>query len=125
MGSKKTSQKQKEFSQSSFPHPVKLKPGVKLIPHTPGESLRKTDEVLQALFECLVTADFEAFKEIVIGHLEARNISKELEKNNISRRSFYNAMSENGNPTWDLITKLFKMISKENRPRRVHKRKAS
>ncbi len=123
MASKKISPKRKGYSAGSLPQPVKLKPGVKLIPHDPGKNLRNTDRVLESLFECLVTDDFEAFKEIVVGHLEAKNISSELQHFGISRRSFYNAMSDNGNPTWDLITKIFKMISAQRSQQKTPTRK--
>lgn len=114
MGKVKTSRKPRQSSKNSFPHPVKLKPGVKTYPHDPAASLRKTDEVLQALAECVVTADFSAFKEIIFGYFEARNVSQELAKAKIPRRTFYNAMKANSNPSWDVMTKLIKIISKNS-----------
>lgn len=125
MAKTKTSQKRSHSSKSTRPKSVRLKVSAPTVAYDPTASLQRTDEVLQALAECIVTADFEAFKEIIVGYFEARNISEELEKAKIPRRTFYNAMSPSGNPSLSLIAKLMRIIAGKSERKATSRKRAS
>ncbi len=101
----KTSKKQKNFSLNSMPV-VKLKKGIKATSHDPDKRLSSVDFITKALVQCLWEGDMDAFKEIVKAHYEAINTTRALKKIGLSKRTFYEAVSPNGNPRLDTVTRI-------------------
>jgi probable addiction module antidote protein len=81
---------------------------MKLKRHEPGKVMRDASFVRAALNEALAEGDMEAFKEILRGHYEALNITQALEKANVSRRTYYEAVSPRGNPRLSTVMRLMK-----------------
>ena len=99
------SKKPGRFSGTEMPT-VKLKSGVKLSHHDPDKNLKNKDFVARALFQCLIDGDAKGFKAILQSHLEAVNITELAEKAGIGRRTIYEALSEEGNPSLNTLTKI-------------------
>lgn len=106
MGKAKTSQKRKAFSVNDM-KPVSLKPGVKTIPFSPTENLANAEFIQKALLD----GDSESFKEILKSHFEAVNTSKLLKSIHLSERTFYEAVSEKGNPSLKTIAKIMNGVA--------------
>lgn len=110
MAKAKTSKKQKPFSIDDL-EPVKLKKGVETKKHDPDKKLRDPEFIREALMQCMLDGDTEAFKDIVKAHYEATNTEKALKKVNLSKRTFYQAISEKGNPNLSTVMKMMKGLS--------------
>src|SRR3990167_3033011 len=65
----------------------------------------------KVLVESLMEGDAEAFKEVLRAFLEANNKSRVAKKMGVSRKTLYNLVSEEGNPTLNNITKLLKAVA--------------
>ncbi len=111
MVSKKTSKKQDLIFLKDLPI-TKLKPGIETRLHDPAKNLKDKEFIYKALLECLIAGDKEAFMEIIDSHYEALNKVKVLKELNLSRRTYYAAIKEGSNPSFDTIMKLLKGISK-------------
>lgn len=85
---------------------VVLKPGIKVYPHDPKKDLADPKLIRDALIECIFDGDMEAFKEILIGHYEAVNITRSLKKAGLSKRTFYSALAPEGNPSLSTVMKM-------------------
>lgn len=111
MGKAKTSQKRKAFLVDKM-KPMSLKPGVKTTPYSPTENLADAEFIQRALLECLLDGDSESFKEILKSHFEAVNTSKLLKSIHLSERTFYEAVSEKGNPSLKTIAKIMRGVAR-------------
>lgn len=85
---------------------------IKLQEHNPLSSFIGLDKdvLSKVLATSLLEGDAESFKEVLRAFLEANNKSKVAEKMGVSRKTLYNLISEEGNPTLNNITKLLKAI---------------
>lgn len=109
MGKTKTSKKPKAFSINDLAQ-VKLKSDVKTKPHNPSKNLSDINFIRNALMDAMFSGDERAFKEILKSHFEAVNIRSSTKKAELSERTFYQALSEHGNPSLKTIIKLTKAI---------------
>lgn len=105
MAKAKTSKKRKAFSIEKM-QPAKLKAGVKTKPHDPNKNLRDVNFIKRAIFEALWDGDIEAMKEIIKAHYEAVDLEETLERVHLKRRTFYEALSEKGNPRVETLSKI-------------------
>jgi probable addiction module antidote protein len=105
MGKAKTSRKQKQFTLDMLPI-KKLKQGAKTHAHDPGVNLRNPEFIAKALFQCMTEGDTDAFKEILRAHYEAVNTVAVLKRTGLSRRTFYSALSPEGNPSLSTVMKM-------------------
>src|SRR5262245_45307276 len=97
MARKKTSKKRK-FSIYDLPI-VKLKNPKDVRPHNARVRLRDKGRIAQALWECLVANEIDAFKEILRAHIEVTKKDDLAKKAGISRRTLFRMLSPSGNPT--------------------------
>ena len=107
MAKAKTSQKRKAFSPENMT-PTNVKASVKTMPHDPLDNLKDRSFITKALFDCMVEGDMEEFKDTVRAHYEAVNTAKALKEVGLKKRTFYDAISEDGNPSLETVFKLFK-----------------
>jgi probable addiction module antidote protein len=105
MAKTKTSAKPEAFSLVKAPI-RKLRKGIRTITHDPTRNLKDVHLINQALLQCLWEGDVEAFKEVLKAHYEAINTAAALKKIGLSKRTFYEALSEKGNPRLDTISKI-------------------
>ncbi|MGE3757051.1 MAG: DNA-binding protein [Pseudobdellovibrionaceae bacterium] len=105
MGKAKTSKKRKAFSIEDL-QPVKLKAGVKTSPHDPNKNLRDPEFIKAAIFEALWDGDIEAMKEIIKAHYEAVDLQETLDRVDLKKRTFYEALSKKGNPRVETLSKI-------------------
>jgi DNA-binding phage protein/putative component of toxin-antitoxin plasmid stabilization module len=105
MAKAKTSRKPKAFSIEQI-EPAKLKAGVKTKPHDPRSNLRDRKFIEESLLECIVDGDMDAFKEILKAHYEAVNTSAALKRAGLSKRTFYDALAPDGNPSLSTVMKM-------------------
>ncbi|PIU01230.1 MAG: hypothetical protein COT74_01620 [Bdellovibrionales bacterium CG10_big_fil_rev_8_21_14_0_10_45_34] len=85
---------------------VKLKNRKGIIGFNPDVRLQKREVVAQALWQCLVENDIEAFKEILRSHLEVTNKDELAQKAGIPRRTLFRMLSPEGNPTLENLGKI-------------------
>ena len=104
MAKKRTSKKQ-DFSFESMPS-LELKSNAKVKDHKASERLKDRRYVANALIQCLQDGDSDAFKEILRGFLNVVNKSNFAQKSEISERTLYRMVSEDGNPTLDNIARV-------------------
>lgn len=105
MGKAKTSRKQKAFSIEDM-EPVKLKAGVKTTPHDPNKKLADPNFIAKALVEAFLDSDMEAFKDIIKAHYEAVNTTQALKRAGLKKRTFYDALAPEGNPSLSTVMKM-------------------
>ncbi len=72
----------------------------------PDARLKNRELVAKALWECLVSNDVDAFKEILKSHLEVANKDDLAEKAGIPRRTLFRMLSPEGNPTLENLGKI-------------------
>lgn len=111
MGKTKTSRKQKPFSPKNM-EVVTLKAGVKTKPYDPQKQLADPTFMASALLESLLDGDMEEFKDTLRAHYEAINITKALRHAGLSKRTFYSALSEDGNPSLSTVMKIVAGLKK-------------
>lgn len=99
----KISPKRKSFSPEQMPIVGLKKAGVE---YSPTAKLRDKDFTAQAIGEALLDGDHEAVKEIIRNHFEAINAAKALKEANMSKRTFYEAVSEKGNPRLNTLAQI-------------------
>lgn len=107
MASKKTSTKRKKFSVSDMPEGGVT---VKTTPYDPKVNLRNPKLILEALMECLVDHDIKAFKQILKAHYRVVDMDKTLKKADLSKRTFFHALSDKGNPSIDTVSKMMSAL---------------
>lgn len=105
MAKAKTLKKRKSFSLDEMPI-VSVKGGQKAKAYSPTEKLRDREFVMLALAQALYEGDDKAFKEILKAHYEAVNTAATLRKANVSKRTFYEALSAKGNPSLKTVAKI-------------------
>ena len=105
MGKAKTSRKRKVFSIDDMPI-VSLKPGIRAESHDPKKNLSEQRFIVDALMDCLLDGDVEEFKETLKAHYEAVNITRALKRAGLSKRTFYNALAPDGNPSLETVMKM-------------------
>lgn len=106
MGKTGTSKKQKNFSIDDMPI-VKVRAGVKISPWKPSVKMDDFEFVTKALLECVRDGDDEAFMEIFIGYIRARNRSKLAKEAGVGRQTIYDLISQDSDPR---ISTLFKLL---------------
>lgn len=106
---KKRISKKRGFSFKDMPT-VKLKVPSGVAEFNPNDRLRKPEVVAQALWQCLVENDIEAFKEILRSHLEVTNKDELARKAGIPRRTLFRMLSPEGNPTLENLGKIIHQL---------------
>lgn len=99
MGKQKTSNKSKKFSKNQAGKEI-----------DPNAVLSNKKIVMRALFESLIDGDEEAFKEILLGHLEALDRQKLALVAGVSIPTLYRMTQPQANPTLRNLTKIFKAL---------------
>jgi probable addiction module antidote protein len=108
MPQKKTSKKL-EFSFKNMPL-VQLKNKSNISEFNPSVRLKNSEIVAQALWQCLVENDIDAFKEILRSHLEVLNKDDLAKKAGIPRRTLFRMLSPEGNPTLENLGKIIHQL---------------
>ncbi len=108
MPRKKISKKQ-GFSLNDMPT-VDLKNRKGILEFDPDVRLQKPHVIAQALWECLVENDIDAFKEILRSHLEVVNKDTLEKKAGIPRRTLFRMLSPEGNPTLENLGKIIHQL---------------
>ena len=103
MAKTKTSPKQKAFSLADMPI-VKLRERGEV--YSPTAKLRDVSFTMAALASALLDGDDQAIKEIIRNHFEAVNATKILKEAKISKRTFYDAVSADGNPSLHTLAQI-------------------
>ena len=85
---------------------VNLKNRKGITDFNPDARLKNRELVAKALWECLVSNDVDAFKEILKSHLEVTNKDDLAEKAGIPRRTLFRMLSPEGNPTLENLCKI-------------------
>ena len=104
-GQSKDIAKAKPFSLEDMPV-VKLRDGVKAEKYSPTAQLKDVDFTIKALSVALLDGDHQAIKEIIRNHFEVMNAAKVLKDAHISKRTFYEAVSEKGNPRLKTLVQI-------------------
>lgn len=102
---KKKISKKHEFSLNDI-QTVNLKNRKGVAEFNPDTRLKNRELVAKALWECLVSNDVDAFKEILKSHLEVANKDDLAEKAGIPRRTLFRMLSPEGNPTLENLGKI-------------------
>lgn len=102
---KKKISKKHEFSLNDM-KTVNLKNRKGVAEFNPDARLKNRELVAKALWECLVSNDVDAFKEILKSHLEVANKDDLAEKAGIPRRTLFRMLSPEGNPTLENLGKI-------------------
>jgi DNA-binding phage protein len=102
---KKKISKKHELSLNDM-QTVSLKNRKGITDFNPDARLKNRELVAKALWECLVSNDVDAFKEILKSHLEVANKDDLAEKAGIPRRTLFRMLSPEGNPTLENLGKI-------------------
>ncbi len=102
---KKKTSKKHEFSLNDM-QTVSLKNRKGITDFNPDARLKNRELVAKALWECLVSNDVDAFKEILKSHLEVTNKDDLAAKAGIPRRTLFRMLSPEGNPTLENLGKI-------------------
>lgn len=111
MAKTKTYAKPVAFSVEQMPI-VKLKDPKAAVTYSPTAILRDRKFTARALFDAFQDGDKKAFMKIIRNHFEALNTAQALKEAKLKPRTFYAAISEDGNPSLDTLMKLMKVIGK-------------
>lgn len=104
MFKKKISKKQ-DISFKDMPI-VKLKKGAIVNKVSAAQKMKNKKYISKALWDCFISSDINGFKEILRTHLELVNKEELAKEIGISKRTFSKMLSEEGNPTFENISKL-------------------
>jgi DNA-binding phage protein len=111
---KKKTLKKREFSLENIPH-IKLHDASKFCEEKPEEFFKDHTVVAEALLQCLIENDTEAFIEILDSYLRV-NRSQLAEHAGLPRSTISLAFSKRGNPTLKTIAKIVhEAVSLQNR----------
>src|SRR5689334_15227318 len=102
--SKKKILKKHAFSLSDL-KPIKIFDESNLRNSNASDVFRNKNEVAQALLECLIENDTQAFMEILDAYLSV-NRTHIAQKTNLTRATITQAFSKKGNPTLKTIAKI-------------------
>lgn len=108
MPKRKTSKK-RAFSLNDMPT-LRLKSHKGIAEFNPDARLQDREVVAQALWECLVDNDIDAFKEILRSHLEVANKDEFAKDAGIPRRTLFRMLSPEGNPTLENLGKIIHQL---------------
>ena len=108
MSKKKTSNKPDH--PLNYAKPIKFNQRMKFEHQNPNEWLKKKENVRKALWECILTNDLTAFKEILKAHLSAVNKTNLSEISGIPRRTIYRMLAPKSNPTFSNISRLLSLV---------------
>lgn len=89
---------------------VQLKNKIDVVEFNPNSRLQKPEVVAQALWQCLVENDIDAFKEILRSHLEVTNKDELAKRAGIPRRTLFRMLSPEGNPTLENLGKIIHQL---------------
>lgn len=103
MNKKKTSKKH-EFSLADIPH-FDIHDEHEFIEFKPEKFFNNKNAVAQALLQCLIENDTEAFMEILDSYLRV-NRTKVAKNADLSRSTISSAFSKKGNPTLKTIAQI-------------------
>ena len=103
MNKKKTLKKQ-EFSLNNIPH-LQINDEKILTEFKPEKFFQNKKKVAEALLQCLIENDTDAYMEILDSYLRV-NRSKIAQNTNLSRSTVSLAFSKAGNPTLKTIDKI-------------------
>lgn len=106
---KKKISKKREFSLNDIPE-IKLKSRKGITEFNPNIRLQNREVVAQALWECLVLNDINAFKEILRSHLEVVNKDELARKSGIPKRTLFRMLTPEGNPTLENLGKIIHQL---------------
>jgi probable addiction module antidote protein len=90
---------------------IKLKKGAQIYKDDSVENMRNKKKVAKALLECIADNDLEAFREILEGHIMAMNITNFSKEVGVPRRTIYNILESDSNPTLKNVAKIISKIS--------------
>ena len=114
MANQKTSKKRRDSSASflnDMPK-MKLKQGVKTRKLDPDKMLVDRNFIAQALGEALLENEIEAFKEILLAHLQAVDKKMDvIERSGMNKTTFYQALSPRGNPSLKTLGKIISALA--------------
>jgi DNA-binding phage protein len=102
---KKKISKRREFSFNDM-QTLSLKSNKGILEFDPDIRLQRPDIIAQALWECLVDNDIEAFKDILRSHLEVTNKEQLAKRAGIPKRTLFRMLSPEGNPTLENLGKI-------------------
>jgi len=79
----------------------------------PDKHLKKMNKIdlIDTLTTCLAEGDADSFKEVLWAYLDTHNKADIARKMKISRSTLYHMVSEEGNPTLDVLAKLIGTIA--------------
>lgn len=83
---------------------VKSLKGVKTF--VPAEWVLNPDNVKEAIIDCLHDGDWDSLREVIQGYYEAMEYRRAVDKSKLSRRTYHQALSKDGNPTAKTLLKL-------------------
>ena len=106
---KKKISKKREFSFRNMPT-VQLRNKTNIAEFNPDLRLQNPELVAQALWQCLVENDIDAFKEILRSHLEVTNKDELAKRAGIPRRTLFRMLSPEGNPTLENLGKIIHQL---------------
>ncbi len=111
MGKTKISKKPKAFSIEKM-ESAKIKSGIKTTSHNPDKNLQDPEFIKAAIFETLWDGDINAMKEIIKAHYESVNLQETLDRVDLKKRTFYEALSRKGNPRVETLSKILSGLKK-------------
>lgn len=80
--------------------------------HNPSKSLKNSKKVQKALLECIAENDLEAFREILLGHIEASDKESIAKLSGVSLRTIYRMLEKGSNPTIKNVSAVINALSK-------------
>ena len=110
---KKKTLRRRKKSARRFKRDFSKSKVIKLREHDPLANFTglSRETLSEALVACLMEGDTQAFKEVLHAFLEANNKVQIAKKMGISRKTLYNLISDQGNPTLNNIAKLLKAVA--------------
>lgn len=106
---KKRISKKRGFSLDDMKS-VDIKSGRGISEFNPDIRLQRREVVAQALWECLVENDIDAFKAILRSHLEVTNKDELAKRAGIPRRTLFRMLAPDGNPTLENLGKIIHQL---------------
>lgn len=92
---------------------------VKLRPFDPAEHLRTKEDIFYYLEAAMEGNDPKHIASALGDVARSQGMSELARKTGLGRQALYNALSENGNPTLETLTAVFKALGLELAPKRA------
>ncbi len=105
-----SSKKSSKLTPSDYALDLKGRAGGRLTRQEAGKQSDNRALVIEALAKCLIDGDDKGFKEVLKAHYEAVNTARALRRALLSPRTYYEAVSDIGNPKLRTIMKLLRGI---------------